>query len=149
MIQFPVVRLHNALGLPLPQHATPGSAGVDLAAAIGAPQVLRPMARTLVPTGLKIALPPGFEGQVRPRSGLSIKFGVTVINAPGTIDSDYRGELQVPLINLGEEDFVIERGLRIAQLVVARYEPISFQQVAELEESQRGEGGFGHTGLKS
>ncbi|OYX81872.1 MAG: deoxyuridine 5'-triphosphate nucleotidohydrolase, partial [Azorhizobium sp. 35-67-5] len=121
MAEVPVVRLPHGEGLPLPAYATSASAGLDLSAAVpeGAPLVLAPGARALVPTGLCLELPDGFEGQVRPRSGLALKFGVTVLNAPGTIDADYRGEVQVLLVNHGAEEFTVTRGLRVAQLVVA------------------------------
>lgn len=141
-----VVRLPHFEGLPLPAYATAGAAGLDLPAAIAEPIELAPGRRLLVPTGLKIALPPGFEAQVRPRSGLAINHGVTVINAPGTIDSDYRGEVKVGLINLGQEPMVITRGMRIAQLVLARVERLTWQAVENLDGSARGEGGFGSTG---
>ena len=140
--------LPHGEGLGLPAHATTASAGLDLRAAVpeDAPLTLRPGQFALVPTGLQIALPPGTEGQVRPRSGLAAKHGVTVLNSPGTIDSDYRGECKVILINHGLEPFVITRGERIAQLVVARYVPIRFERVDSLEETERGAGGFGSTG---
>jgi len=133
---------------PLPTYATAQSAGLDLRANIDEPIVLKPMERRLVPTGLHIALPAGFEAQVRPRSGLALKKGVTVLNAPGTIDADYRGEIGVVLINLSQEDFVVTDGERIAQLVVARYEQVEFIEVEALDETERGSGGYGHTGLK-
>jgi len=141
-------RLPHAEGLPLPSHATDRSAGVDLRAAVpeDAPLTLAPGARALVPTGLSIALPPDCEGQVRPRSGLAVKHGITVINAPGTIDADYRGEVKVALVNLGDAAFAIERGERIAQLVVARYERVQWEEVDTLETTPRGSGGFGSTG---
>lgn len=141
-------RLPHAEGLPLPSHATDRSAGVDLRAAVpeDAPLTLAPGARALVPTGLSIALPPDCEGQVRPRSGLAVKHGITVINAPGTIDADYRGEVKVALANLGDAAFAIERGERIAQLVVARYERVQWEEVDTLETTPRGSGGFGSTG---
>ena len=132
----------------MPSHATDRSAGVDLRAAVpaDAPLTLAPGARALVPTGLSIALPPDCEGQVRPRSGLAVKHGITVINAPGTIDADYRGEVKVALVNLGDAAFAIERGERIAQLVVARYERVQWEEVDTLETTTRGSGGFGSTG---
>jgi dUTP pyrophosphatase len=138
--------LPHGAGLPLPAYATPGSAGLDLAAAVEAPIALAPGARALVPTGIAIALPPGHEGQVRPRSGLAIQHGVTVLNSPGTIDSDYRGEVAVILINLGQEPFRVVRGLRIAQLVIAPVTTTRLYAVAELPGSGRGQGGFGSTG---
>lgn len=132
----------------MPAYATPQSAGMDLRANLDGPVILRPMERRIIPTGLHIALPAGFEAQVRPRSGLALKHGITVLNAPGTIDADYRGELGVLLINLSAEDFVINDGERIAQMVVARHETVAFSVVDELDETERGEGGYGHTGLK-
>lgn len=132
----------------MPAYATPQSAGMDLRANLDDPVTLRPMERRIIPTGLHIALPAGFEAQVRPRSGLALKHGITVLNAPGTIDADYRGELGVLLINLSAEDFVINDGERIAQMVVARHETVAFSVVDELDETERGEGGYGHTGLK-
>lgn len=132
--------------LPLPSPATAGAAGLDLAAAVTTPVVLAPGARALVPTGFAIALPPGHEGQVRPRSGLALRHGVTLLNAPGTIDEDYRGEVQVILVNLGQEPFTVTRGMRIAQLVVAPVTQTSVEEVAALDETARNAGGFGHTG---
>lgn len=133
---------------PMPTYATPQSAGMDLRANLEDPVVLHPMERRLIPTGLHIALPEGYEAQVRPRSGLALKHGLTVLNAPGTIDADYRGEIGVVLINLSQEDFTINDGERIAQLVVARYEQVEFSLVETLDETERGEGGYGHTGVK-
>lgn len=148
MIDLPVKRLPHAEGLTLPAYATADSAGLDLQAAIAEPIVLQPGQRKLVPTGLAIALPPGFEAQVRPRSGLALKHGVTVLNAPGTIDADYRGEIGVVLINHGDQAFTINRGERIAQMVVAAYSQVRWQAVEELTDTQRGAGGFGSTGVK-
>ena len=145
MIQIKVV---NRGHQQLPAYATPQSAGMDLRANIEAPITLHPMERRLIPTGLHIALPEGYEAQVRPRSGLALKHGLTVLNAPGTIDADYRGEVGVLLINLSQEDFVIHDGERIAQMVIARHEQIDFAVVDELDHTERGEGGYGHTGLK-
>ena len=145
MIQIKVV---NKGHQPLPAYATPQSAGMDLRANLDGPVTLRPMERRSLPTGLPIALPAGFAAQVRPRSGLALMHGITVLNAPGTIDADYRGELGVLLINLSAEDFVINDGERIAQMVVARHETVAFSVVDELDETERGEGGYGHTGLK-
>ena len=133
---------------PMPTYATSQSAGMDLHANLEEPVVLHPMERRLIPTGLHIALPEGYEAQVRPRSGLALKHGLTVLNAPGTIDADYRGEIGVVLINLSQEDFTINDGERIAQLVVARYEQVEFSLVETLDETERGEGGYGHTGVK-
>jgi len=143
-----VVRLPHNPDLPLPAYETAGAAGMDLRAAVPekAPLVLRPGARTAVPTGLAFALPEGFEAQVRPRSGLALKSGVTVANAPGTIDQDYRGELKVLLVNLGEEDFVIRRGDRVAQLVIAPVVQAAWREVGDLDATARGAGGFGSTG---
>ena len=147
---IPVVQLAHAHGLPLPAYETVGAAGMDLRAAVedDAPIVLKPGARVMAPTGLAFAVPPGFEAQVRPRSGLAAKAGVTCLNTPGTIDSDYRGEVKVILINLGEEDFTIRRGDRIAQLVLAPVTQASWSLVASLDETTRGAGGFGSTGAK-
>jgi dUTP pyrophosphatase len=134
--------------LPLPSRATPGSAGWDLRAAVDEPTVVAPGERRLIPTGISVAIPSGWEGQVRPRSGLAIKHGIGVVNAPGTIDSDYRGEVQVILINLGSEPFAIARGDRIAQLIFSRVEEVSLEELAELPPSERGDGGFGSSGRK-
>ena len=133
---------------PLPAYATPQSAGLDLRANITNPVTLQPLERQLIPTGLYIALPKGYEAQVRPRSGLALKHGITVLNSPGTIDSDYRGELMVLLINLSREAFTINEGERIAQLVVARHEQAELVCVEQLDETTRGTGGYGHTGVK-
>ena len=133
-------------GLPLPAYATPGSAGVDLAAAVAAPVVLAPGDRAAVPTGIALALPEGYEGQLRPRSGLALKHGLTVLNSPGTIDADYRGEVRVILANLGRESVTIARGERIAQLVVAPVSRVAWRPVADLPPSARGAGGFGSSG---
>ncbi|WP_149538153.1 dUTP diphosphatase [Siccirubricoccus phaeus] len=141
-----VVRLPHAEGLPLPGYATEGAAGMDLLAAVTAPLVIPPGGRALVPTGLRIALPPGHELQVRPRSGLALKHGIMLPNTPGTIDEDYRGELQVIVLNGGSEAFTVERGMRIAQAVLAPVVRAAWAEVAELPETRRGEGGFGSTG---
>jgi len=133
---------------PLPSYATLQSAGMDLRANLEEPVVLRPLERRLIPTGLHIALPEGYEAQVRPRSGLALKKGITVLNAPGTIDADYRGEVGVVLINLSNDTFVVNDGERIAQMVIARYEKADFIEVEVLSETERGEGGYGHTGVK-
>ena len=132
----------------LPAYATPQSAGMDLRANLSEPTTLHPMERRLIPTGLHIALPEGYEAQVRPRSGLALKHGLTVLNTPGTIDADYRGEIGVLLINLSQDDFVINDGERIAQMVIARHEQADFIVVEELDQTERGEGGYGHTGVK-
>lgn len=145
MIKIKVV---NRGHQPLPQYATPQSAGLDLRANISEPIVLRPMERKLIPTGLYIALPEGYEAQVRPRSGLALKHGITVLNSPGTVDADYRGELGVLLINLSTEDFTVNDGERIAQMVVTRCEQGEFVAVEELDATERGTGGYGHTGVK-
>ncbi len=146
-----VLRLPHAQGLPLPAYQSADAAGLDLVAAVGeyAPVHMAPGGRVLIPTGLAIALPPGFEAQVRPRSGLALKHGVTVLNSPGTIDADYRGEIQVILINHGEAPFVVRRGERIAQLVIAPVLQARLIEVAALDETIRGAGGFGSTGRKS
>lgn len=133
---------------PLPKYATPQSAGMDLRANLDAPVTLKPLERKLIPTGLHIALPAGYEAQVRPRSGLALKKGITVLNTPGTIDADYRGEIGVILINLSQEDFVVEDGERIAQMIIARHEQGELIAVEVLDETERGEGGFGHSGVK-
>jgi dUTP pyrophosphatase len=140
--------LSHGKDLPVPSYATAQSAGLDLAAAIEGKLELASGQRTLVPTGLAIALPVGYEAQIRPRSGLAAKNGVTVLNTPGTIDADYRGEIKVILINLGQETFVIERGMRIAQMVIARHEQARFDVVESLDETSRGAGGFGSTGTR-
>ena len=141
-----IARLPHGEGLPLPAYETAGAAGMDLRAA--EPLVLKPGARGLMPTGFAIALPAGFEAQVRPRSGLAVKHGITVLNAPGTIDSDYRGEIKVPLINHGREDFVIARGDRIAQMVVAPVTRAAWVEVSSLDGTARGAGGFGSSGTR-
>jgi dUTP pyrophosphatase len=145
-IAVPVTRLPHGVGLDLPEYATAHAAGVDLLAAIGADIVIRPGGRALIPTGIAIALPESYEAQVRPRSGLALKHGVTVLNSPGTIDADYRGEIGVILINHSHEPFTVTRGLRIAQLVVAPVARLAWQEAGTLPESRRGTGGFGSTG---
>jgi dUTP pyrophosphatase len=142
-----VRRLPNGAGLPLPAARTAASAGLDLAAAVERDLIIPPGGRALVPTGFAIAIPPAFEGQVRPRSGLAVQHGVTVLNAPGTIDADYRGEVKVPLINLGDALFTVTRGMRIAQLVVAPVSSVTLVEVEKLDETGRGAGGFGSTGI--
>lgn len=148
MVAVSLLRLPHAEGLPLPAYETPQSAGMDLRAALpeGEAIVLQPGARALVPTGLAIALPEGFEAQVRPRSGLALKHGITCLNSPGTIDADYRGELKVILINLGQEPFTISRGERIAQIIVSPVIQAAWREVEALDETDRGAGGFGSTG---
>ena len=145
MIQVKVI---NKGKQPLPAYATEQSAGMDLRADIEQPVTLKPLERRLIPTGLHIALPQGYEAQVRPRSGLALKHGITVLNTPGTIDADYRGEIGVVLVNLSDEDFVVNPGERVAQMVIAQYEQAVQQTVDTLDETERGEGGYGHTGVK-
>lgn len=142
------IKVINKGRQPLPEYATPLSAGLDLRANIDVPVTLHPMERRLIGTGIYMALPPGFEAQVRPRSGLALKHGITVLNTPGTIDADYRGEIKVLLVNLSNEPFVINEGERIAQMVVAKHEQADFTLVSELDETERGDGGYGHTGVK-
>ena len=140
------VKIVNKSGQPVPAYATPLSAGMDLRACLDAPVTLGPLERTLVPTGLFIALPAGYEAQVRPRSGLAAKHGITVLNTPGTIDADYRGEIKVILVNLSDTPFEIVPGERIAQMVVARHERVEWEEAEVLDETERGVGGFGSTG---
>jgi len=142
------VKVVNIGRQPLPEYATSQSAGLDLRANIESPITLKPLERRLIPTGLRIALPEGYEAQVRPRSGLALKHGITVLNTPGTIDADYRGELMVLLVNLSNEDFVINAGERIAQMIITKYETVVWEPVDLLDETERGEGGYGHTGVK-
>lgn len=149
MIAVNVTTLPHFDGLSLPAYATAGAAGLDLQAAIAAPLTVAPFARLLVPTGITMAIPAGYEAQVRPRSGLALKQGLTVANSPGTIDSDYRGEVCVILLNTSDQPVVIERGMRIAQLVLAKVEQLQWQAVASLDQTARGAGGFGSTGVKS
>jgi dUTP pyrophosphatase len=146
--EIAITILPHGQGLALPSYATEHAAGMDLCAAVSADVVLQPSERKLIPTGFSMALPEGFEAQVRPRSGLAIKNGVTVLNSPGTIDADYRGEVCVILANLGGEPFTVTRGMRIAQMVIAEYAKASFKQVEKLDETARGAGGFGSTGVK-
>jgi dUTP pyrophosphatase len=145
-MKLAILRLPHAADLPLPSYATEGSAGLDLLAAVDAEIVLQPGERKLVPTGLSIALPLGYEAQVRPRSGLALNHGITLINAPGTIDSDYRGEIKCPMINHGDAPFHVTRGMKIAQMIIARHEIAELEEVSELPASARGAGGFGSTG---
>ena len=142
------VKVINKSGNPLPEYATVLAAGMDVRADNAEPIVLRPLERALVPTGLYLEIPAGYEVQVRPRSGLAIKKGITVLNSPGTVDADYRGELRVILVNLSGKDFTVEKGERIAQIVLAAHAKIEWEEVGELEESERGAGGFGSTGVK-
>jgi len=141
-----IMRLPHGADLPLPDYATPDSAGVDLLAAVEADVTLAPGERKLIPTGIALSLPRGHEAQVRPRSGLALKNGITLLNTPGTIDADYRGEIGVILANLGQESFTVERGMRIAQMVVAPVSQVAWNPVESLDESERGAGGFGSTG---
>jgi dUTP pyrophosphatase len=147
MIKVKVKRNKAAEDLPLPRYMSGGSSGMDLYAAVDENTVIAPGGFRLIPTGIHLQLPAGYEGQVRPRSGLAAKYGVTVLNTPGTIDSDYRGEIKIILINLGREPFVIKRGDRIAQLIISRYERVELVPTECLEDSERGTGGFGHTGI--
>ena len=147
-IKIALKPLENAIGLNLPTYATEQSAGMDLTAALEEAVELDPGERMLIPTGLSIALPAGYEAQIRPRSGLAIKNGVTVLNTPGTVDADYRGEIKVILANLGSEPFTVERGMRIAQMVIAKHAHVSWEVVEELEDTDRGAGGFGSTGTQ-
>ncbi|MTI48047.1 dUTP diphosphatase [Sporosalibacterium faouarense] len=142
------VKIINNSSLDLPQYKTEGSAGLDLHANNDKKIIVKPMERVLVPTGLHIELPQGYEAQIRARSGLAIKYGISLVNGIGTIDCDYRGEIKIILINLGNEDFIIERGDRIAQMVIMKYERVNLFEVEVLEDTQRGQGGFGHTGNK-
>lgn len=142
------IKVVNKGHQPLPEYATPQSAGMDLRANVEAPITLKPMERKLIPTGLYIALPVGYEAQIRPRSGLALKHGITVLNTPGTIDADYRGELMVLLVNFSDSDFIINDGERIAQMVIARHEQGIFKVVETLDDTERGTGGYGHTGVK-
>lgn len=146
IIEVALCPLENAVGLNTPQYATEHSAGMDLSAALDEAIELAPGERMLIPTGLSIAMPDGYEAQIRPRSGLAIKHGITVLNAPGTIDADYRGEIKVCLINHGQSEFTIERGMRIAQMVIARHAAVKWHKVKTLDETERGAGGFGSTG---
>ncbi len=141
-----ITQMEAAKTLPLPDYKTAGASGMDIAAATDKPIILKPLGRAAIPTGLKIAIPHGYEAQIRPRSGLALKDGIAVLNAPGTIDCDYRGEIKVILINLSDRDFIITHGMRIAQMVFAPVTRGSFEVTAELDETDRGEGGFGSTG---
>ena len=142
------VKVVNKSGNQLPAYSTPDSAGMDLRASLSEPVELAPMQRALIPTGIYIALPKGYECQIRPRSGLALKHGVTVLNSPGTIDADYRGEICVILVNLSDKPFVVNNGERICQMVVTRYDRVAWEQVDSLDDTERGAGGFGHTGVK-
>jgi dUTP pyrophosphatase len=142
------IKIVNSSGNPLPDYSTSSSAGMDLRANLEQEVTLKPLERKLIPTGLFMELPEGFEAQIRPRSGLALKKGISVLNTPGTIDADYRGEIGIILVNLSDEEFVVEHGERICQMVVNKVETIQWNQVESLDESERGEGGFGHTGTK-
>ncbi len=142
------VKIVNKSKHPLPEYATALSAGMDLRADIDGPVTLKPLQRALIPTGIHIELPEGYEAQIRPRSGLAVKHGISIVNSPGTIDADYRGEIRVVLVNLSDEDFVISDGERICQMVIAQHARVEWQQVDDLDETERGAGGFGHTGRK-
>lgn len=143
---MPQIEIINHSHHPLPQYSTPLSAGLDIRAFLSEPQTIKPLQRALIPTGLHIALPEGYEAQIRPRSGLALKHGITVLNTPNAIDADYRGEIGVILVNLGDSDFTVNDGDRICQMVIARHETAGWHEVTELSETSRGEGGFGHTG---
>ncbi len=146
-IEIPIVRLPHSSGLDLPQYVTLGASGLDLLAAIYEDITILPGDIKLIPTGIKVEIPLSFEIQIRPRSGLAIKHGITVVNAPGTIDSDYRGEIKVGLINLSKKDFIIKRGMRIAQAVLSKVYRVLWKETQKLSETERGSGGFGHTGI--
>ncbi|MEK6746348.1 MAG: dUTP diphosphatase [Pseudomonadota bacterium] len=148
IIKVKIIKLAHGADLPLPAYATQQAAGADLMAAIDSDIILAPFARQLIPTGIAIALPVGFEAQIRPRSGLALKNGITLLNTPGTIDADYRGEIKILMINLGQEDFVISRGMRIAQLIIAPVAQVQWQQMEILDDTARSDGGFGSTGVK-
>ena len=143
-----IIKVVNEGNQPLPQYATPQSAGIDLRANISEPVELKPFSRALIPTGLHIALPEGYEAQIRPRSGLALKKGITCLNTPGTIDADYRGDVEVILINLSAETFIVNPGERIAQMIIGKFDQAKLIEVETLDETERGEGGFGHTGVK-
>ena len=147
-VKIYIQKTENNKNLPLPTYMTSGSAGVDLYAAIDDELILKPGERMLIPTGIKVALPPGYEAQIRPRSGLAIKFGITLLNSPGTIDSDYRGEIKVILVNLGDKGFKVKPEDRIAQMIVQKYQQVEFVEIDELPSTDRDEGGFGHTDHK-
>jgi len=146
-IKLKITRLRNNQDLPLPSYATDGSAGMDIYADVENDVVIKPGEIALIPTGIAIELPPGYEAQIRPRSGLAINHGITLLNTPGTIDSDYRGEIKIILINLGKKEFVVKRGDRIAQMIISKYAKVEWEEVKELNTTQRGAGGFGHTGI--
>jgi dUTP pyrophosphatase len=145
-IEIQILRMPSGTDLPLPRAMTAGSAGSDLCAAVAEPVILQPMQRRLIPCGFAVAIPLGYEAQIRPRSGLAIKHGITLINSPGTIDSDYRGEIFCPLINLSDQPFTIERGMRIAQMIISSVISVEFRETQSLDQTLRSTGGFGHTG---
>ncbi len=147
MVKIKIKRLDHSIGLPLPEYSTADSAGMDLRCAFEKDHILRPFERVAVPTGFIIEIPEGYEGQVRTRSGLALKNGIMCLNSPGTIDSDFRGEVKVILINLSNENFVIERGMRVAQLIISRYEKVIVEEVDEVSETKRGSNGFGSSGV--
>nr|DAE28226.1 MAG TPA: dUTPase [virus sp. ctuZj11] len=142
------IKVINNSNHPLPQYTTPGSAGMDLRASLPSPVTIQPMQRVLIPTGLRIAIPQGYEVQIRPRSGMAIKHGITCLNTPGTVDSDYRGDVGIILINLGDEPFTVNDGDRIAQMIVNKYERAEWELTDLLDDTERGEGGFGHSGVR-
>lgn len=142
------IRIVNLSNNPLPQYETIGAAGMDIRAMLSEPVIIKPLQRVLIPTGLSVELPDGYEAQIRPRSGLAFKKGLSVLNSPGTIDSDYRGEIKVILINLSNETVVVNTGERVAQMVVTKYEKVRLEEVDDLSDTERGTGGFGHTGVK-
>ncbi|MGI6513452.1 MAG: dUTP diphosphatase [Syntrophomonadales bacterium] len=146
IIEVQVKVLDHGQGLELPEYMTEGASGVDLRAAVTEPVTIRPQGIALIPTGISLAIPPGYEAQVRPRSGLASKFGLTILNSPGTIDADYRGEIKVIVINLGDNDYIVQRGERIAQMVFCQVARANFRLTADLSTTPRGQGGFGHTG---
>ncbi|CUU05574.1 deoxyuridine 5'-triphosphate nucleotidohydrolase [Candidatus Kryptobacter tengchongensis] len=146
-IKVKIIRLRQNYDLPLPRYATEGSAGMDLYADLDDEITIKPGEIVLIPTGIAIELPPGYEAQIRPRSGLAINHGITLLNTPGTIDSDYRGEIKIILINLGKKNFTVKRGDRIAQMIISKYAKVEWEETTELNSTKRGSGGFGHTGL--
>ncbi len=148
ILSFQRLRAEEDNDIPLPRYMTPQAAGMDLHAAVGRPVTIAPGGIALIPTGFAMALPPGFEGQIRPRSGLAVKYGIGLINSPGTIDSDYRGEVKIPLINLGDSAFTVQRGDRIAQMVIQKVYRVQLQVVESLDATSRDTGGFGHTGVR-
>ncbi len=146
-LKVKITRLRNNSDISLPQYATDGSAGMDLYADVENEVIIKPGEIALIPTGIAIELPPGYEAQIRPRSGLAVNYGITLLNAPGTIDSDYRGEIKIILINLGKDNFIVKRGDRIAQMVISKYTKVEWEETNKLNTTKRGAGGFGHTGI--